>query len=35
VALFPDVVDVGVLVIGKEGHAVASNRDMAHAVIPG
>jgi hypothetical protein len=24
-----------VLVIGKEGHAVASNRDMAHAAITG
>jgi L-asparaginase / beta-aspartyl-peptidase len=35
VALFPDVVDVGVLVIGKEGHAVASNRDMARAEITG
>ena len=35
VALFPDVIDVGVLVIGKEGHAVASNRDMAHAAIIG
>jgi isoaspartyl peptidase/L-asparaginase-like protein (Ntn-hydrolase superfamily) len=33
VALFPDVIDVGVLVIGKEGHAVASNRDMAHAAL--
>jgi isoaspartyl peptidase/L-asparaginase-like protein (Ntn-hydrolase superfamily) len=35
VALFPDVIDVGVLVIGKEGHAVASNRDMAHAELIG
>ena len=35
VALFPDVIDVGVLVIGKEGHAVASNRDMAHADLTG
>ncbi len=35
VALFPDIVDVGVLVIGKSGHAVASNRDMARAEITG
>ena len=32
VALFPDVVDVGVLVVGRTGHAVASNRNMANAV---
>lgn len=31
VAMFPDIVDVGILVVGKEGHAVASNRDMASA----
>ena len=32
VALFPDVVDVGILVVGRTGHAVASNRNMANAV---
>ena len=32
VALFPDVVDVGILVVGRNGHAVASNRNMANAV---
>lgn len=35
VDLFPEVVDVGVLVIGKSGHAVASNRDMARAEVIG
>ena len=33
VALFPDVVDVGVLVLGAHGAAVVSNRDMARAEI--
>jgi L-asparaginase / beta-aspartyl-peptidase len=35
VALFPDVVDVGVLVVGRSGQAVASNRNMASAVVLG
>ncbi|MEO5727330.1 MAG: isoaspartyl peptidase/L-asparaginase [Byssovorax sp.] len=35
VDLFPEVVDVGVLVIGKSGYAVASNRDMARAELTG
>jgi len=26
------VVDVGILVVGRNGHAVASNRNMANAV---
>jgi len=29
VASFPDVVDIGLLVVSKDGHAIASNRDMA------
>jgi L-asparaginase / beta-aspartyl-peptidase len=35
VALFPEVVDVGVLVAGKRGHAIASNRNMASATLAG
>lgn len=35
VAMFPEVVDVGVLVVGRDGHAVASNRDMAAAAVDG
>ncbi len=35
VALFPDVIDVGLLVVGKRGQCVASNRDMAHALLVG
>lgn len=35
VALFPDVVDVGVLVVGKTGQAIASNRNMASAELLG
>lgn len=35
VALFPDVVDIGVLVVSKDGYAVASNRAMARAEIGG
>jgi isoaspartyl peptidase/L-asparaginase-like protein (Ntn-hydrolase superfamily) len=35
VAMFPDVVDVGLLVAGKDGQAVASNRNMASALLVG
>lgn len=30
---FPEVVDIGLLVVGREGHAIASNRDMAAAEL--
>jgi L-asparaginase / beta-aspartyl-peptidase len=35
VELFPEVIDVGVLVVGKTGQAMASNRDMASAELLG
>lgn len=35
VATFPHEVDVGVLVAGRTAHAVASNRDMACAILVG
>jgi beta-aspartyl-peptidase (threonine type) len=35
VAMFPDVVDVGILVVGRSGHAVVSNRSMASALLAG
>ena len=35
VAMFPDVVDVGILVVGKGGQAIASNRSMASATLVG
>lgn len=35
VEMFPDAVDVGLLVVGRSGHALASNRDMASAVLVG
>ncbi len=35
VAMFPEVVDVGLLVVGRSGHAVASNRSMASATLAG
>ena len=35
IATFPDPVDVGLLVAGKNGQAVAANRNMAKAVILG
>ena len=35
VDLFPEVVDVGVLVAGKGGQAIASNRSMASALLVG
>jgi L-asparaginase/beta-aspartyl-peptidase (threonine type) len=34
-ATFPDVIDVGLLVVGRTGHVVTSNRSMAHASIAG
>jgi L-asparaginase/beta-aspartyl-peptidase (threonine type) len=34
-ALFPDVVDIGVLIIGRDGQAIAANRSMASAQILG
>jgi isoaspartyl peptidase/L-asparaginase-like protein (Ntn-hydrolase superfamily) len=33
VALFPQEIDVGVLVVGETDHAIAANRDMASAAI--
>ena len=33
--LFPEVIDVGLLVVGKDGQAVAANRDMASAILVG
>jgi len=35
VALFPNEVDVGLLVVGETDHAVAANRDMASAALAG
>lgn len=35
VELFPEVIDVGVLIVGKTGHAIAANRDMASAELVG
>jgi isoaspartyl peptidase/L-asparaginase-like protein (Ntn-hydrolase superfamily) len=35
VAMFPEVVPVGLLVVGKRGQAIASNRNMASAQIVG
>lgn len=35
IALFPAVIDVGLLVAGKAGQAIASNRDMAAAELAG
>lgn len=34
-ALFPDVVDIGVLIVGRDGQAITSNRSMASAQILG
>jgi isoaspartyl peptidase/L-asparaginase-like protein (Ntn-hydrolase superfamily) len=33
VAMFPEVIDVGLLVAGLDGHAVAANRHMASALL--
>ena len=35
VALFPQAIDVGLLVIGEDDHAIAANRDMAAASVSG
>jgi isoaspartyl peptidase/L-asparaginase-like protein (Ntn-hydrolase superfamily) len=35
VALFPQAVDVGVLVVGKSGQGIADNREMACATLLG
>ena len=35
VAMFPDVIDVGLLVVGRNGQAIASNRNMASAQLVG
>lgn len=35
VAMFPEIVDVGVLVVGQHGQAIASNRNMASAQVTG
>jgi beta-aspartyl-peptidase (threonine type) len=35
IAMFPDVLDVGLLVVGRRSHVVASNRDMARAELVG
>jgi len=35
VALFPDIIDVGLLVVGRSGQAIASNRNMAGAQLVG
>ncbi len=35
VAMFPDVVDVGLLVAGKNGQEIAANRKMASALLVG
>jgi beta-aspartyl-peptidase (threonine type) len=34
-SMFPDVVDIGLLVVGRTGQAIVSNRDMAAAQIVG
>ena len=33
--MFPEVIDAGLLVVGKNGQAVASNRNMASALVVG
>lgn len=35
IAMFPEVVDIGLLVVGRRGQAIASNRDMASASLVG
>jgi isoaspartyl peptidase/L-asparaginase-like protein (Ntn-hydrolase superfamily) len=35
IALFPEVIDAGVLVVGKDGEAVSANRNMASALLLG
>lgn len=35
IAMFPEVIDAGLLVVGRSGQAVASNRNMASALLVG
>jgi isoaspartyl peptidase/L-asparaginase-like protein (Ntn-hydrolase superfamily) len=35
VALFPEVVDIGLLVAGRDGQAIAANRPMASSELVG
>jgi beta-aspartyl-peptidase (threonine type) len=35
VAMYPDEIDIGLLVIGETDHAIAANRDMASAQLAG
>jgi isoaspartyl peptidase/L-asparaginase-like protein (Ntn-hydrolase superfamily) len=35
IAMFPEIIDAGVLVVGKDGQAVAANRNMASALLLG
>lgn len=35
VAMFPEVIDAGLLVVGRDGQAIAANRNMASAVLVG
>lgn len=35
IALFPDIIDIGLLVVSRRGQAIASNRGMASAQIVG
>lgn len=35
IAMFPEVIDVGILIAGKGGQVIASNRNMASALIEG
>ncbi|MFT3772042.1 MAG: isoaspartyl peptidase/L-asparaginase [Minicystis sp.] len=35
IAMFPEVIDAGLLVAGRDGQAVASNRNMASAMLVG
>jgi L-asparaginase / beta-aspartyl-peptidase len=35
IAQFPQIIDVGLLVASREGQAIASNRNMASALIVG
>jgi L-asparaginase/beta-aspartyl-peptidase (threonine type) len=35
IAMFPDVIDAGLLVVGRDGQAISSNRNMASAMLVG
>jgi len=35
IAMFPDVIDAGLLVVGRDGQAIAANRNMASAMLVG